>query len=131
EEIGWTGYAFPRLYDRLGLFRGSALLGIIWGIWHLPVIDYLGAATPHGAWWFRFVLAFVAAIAAVRILIGWGYAHTESVLLTQLLHASSTSSLAVFGPPRVTPGQEALWYAVYAAALWCTVAAIHAVSRNN
>jgi CAAX protease family protein len=98
------------------------LLGLLWGAWHIPVIDYLGTATPHGPYWFPFFLAFTNAMTAVRVLIAWLYTNTKSVLLCQLMHASSTGSLVVFSPPNATPAQEALWYAVYAAALWPLVA---------
>jgi hypothetical protein len=85
------------------------------------VIDYLGTATPHGAYWLQYFLAFTAAMMAMRVLIGWIYTNTKSVALAQLMHASSTASLVVFSPGGVTAGQEALWYAVYAAALWLVV----------
>jgi membrane protease YdiL (CAAX protease family) len=122
EEIGWTGFAFPRMRSTYGPLGGSILLGLVWGVWHLPVIDYLGAATPHGTYWMPFVLAFIAAVTAVRVLIGWAYEGTDSVFLAQVLHASSTSSLAIFGPPGVSAAQETLWYAVYAGALWIAIA---------
>jgi uncharacterized protein len=48
EEIGWSGYAFPKMSALHGGFLASVLLGVLWGIWHLPVIDYLGMAAPHG-----------------------------------------------------------------------------------
>ncbi len=48
---------------------------------------------------------------AMRVLIAWTYSNTNSVLLAQLLHASSTGSLAVFSP-HVTAAQESLWYAI-------------------
>jgi hypothetical protein len=53
--------------------------------------------------------------------IGWVYVHTNSVLLSQLLHASSTGSQVVFGPPYLAASQEAFWYAAYAGALWLAV----------
>lgn len=59
----------------------------------------------------------MAVLIALRVLIAWVYNHTGSLLMAQLLHASSTGFLVVLGAPRVTPGQEALWYAVYAAVL--------------
>jgi hypothetical protein len=105
----------------------AILLGMLWGAWHIPVIDYLGTSTPHGAYWFPFFLAFTAALTAMRVLIAWVYSNTNSVLLAQVLHASSTGSLVIFSPPRVTAAQEALWYAIYAAALWFLVAIVFIV----
>ena len=61
---------------------------------------------------------------AMRVLIAWVYSNTKSVLLAQLLHASSTGSLVIFSPPRVTAAQESLWYAVYASASWLVVAIV-------
>jgi membrane protease YdiL (CAAX protease family) len=122
EEIGWMGFAFPRMRRYWGSFASAALLGVLWGTWHLPVIDFLGAATPHGTYLLPFFLAFTAAMTAMRELIAFVYARTKSVLLAQLMHASSTSALAVLSPPGVSAAQEALWYVVYGAALWVLVA---------
>jgi membrane protease YdiL (CAAX protease family) len=124
EEIGWTGYAFPRMRDAMGPLKASIILGLIWSAWHIPVIDYLGTATPHGSFWLPFFLAFAAAMTAMRVIICWIYTHTGSVLLAQLLHAVSTGSLVIFSPPHASAGQEAFWYAVYAGALWLVVSAI-------
>ena len=131
EEIGWTGYAFPKM-ARTGNALGAAiLLGILWGTWHIPVIDYLGAATPHGAYWLEYFLAFTAAMTGMRVLIAWIYTNTKSVALAQLMHASSTGSLVVFSPGGVTARQETMWYAVYAAALWLIVALVAARYRQE
>lgn len=56
-------------------------LGVVWGLWHAPVVDYLGAAAPHGVYWVPFFLTFVAMVMAVRVLIGWIYSNTGSILL--------------------------------------------------
>jgi hypothetical protein len=88
------------------------------------VINFLGTAVPHGAYWLHFFLAFSAAMTAMRVLICWLYEQTKSIPLAQLMHACSTGSLVVFSPPTATAPQEAFWYASYAAALWLLVAAL-------
>jgi membrane protease YdiL (CAAX protease family) len=124
EEIGWMGYAFPQMCRKHSVLAASVVLGLLWGVWHLPVIDYLGSATPHGAYWLRYFLAFTVAMTAMRVLIGWLYANTRSIVAAQLMHVSSTGSLVIFSPPRITAGYETLWYAAYAATLWVAVALV-------
>jgi membrane protease YdiL (CAAX protease family) len=121
EELGWTGFAYPRLGARYGALGGALLLGVLWGLWHLPVADALGAASPHGQYWPAFFASFVALLVALRVLIAWLYTNTGSVLGAQLLHASSTGFLVVLSAPLVSPSQEALWYLAYAALLWLVV----------
>jgi membrane protease YdiL (CAAX protease family) len=124
EEIGWTGFAFPKMSLNLPPLRAAILLGLLWGLWHIPVINFLGTAVPHGSYWLHFFVAFTAAMTAMRVLISWSYAHTKSIPLAQLMHACSTGSLVVFSPPAASAPQEAFWYATYAAALWLLVAAL-------
>ena len=124
EEIGWIGFAFLKLSQTFSPLVAAIVLGLLWGCWHIPVIDYLGTATPHGSYWLRFFFAFTAAMTAMRVLISWLYVHTRSVALAQLMHAASTASLVIFSPPHVSAAQEALWYAAYAAALWLVVIAL-------
>jgi membrane protease YdiL (CAAX protease family) len=120
------GYAFPKMARTGNALGAAVLLGILWSTWHIPVIDYLGAATPHGSYWLQYFLAFTAAMTGMRVLIAWIYTNTKSVALAQLMHASSTGSLVVFSPGGVTARQETMWYAVYAAALWLAVALVAA-----
>jgi membrane protease YdiL (CAAX protease family) len=121
EEIGWMGYAFPKMRSESNGLAPSILLGLLWALWHLPVVNYLGTATPHGAYWLPFFLAFGFAMSAMRVLIAWIYTNTKSVLLAQLMHVSSTGSLVLFSAARVTAAQEAMWYALYGTALWIAV----------
>jgi membrane protease YdiL (CAAX protease family) len=121
EEIGWTGFAYPRMQTRFGALSGALLLGGLWALWHLPVVDALGAASPHGPAWPAFFASFAIVLIALRVLIAWLYANTRSVLGAQLLHASSTGSLVVFGAPAVSPDQEAVWYLAYGLVLWVVV----------
>jgi membrane protease YdiL (CAAX protease family) len=124
EEIGWTGYAFPKIARTMTPFAASILVGLPWGLWHLPVIDFLGTATPHGRYLLPYFLAFIAVLSAMRVRIGWIDTNTRSILLAQCMHASSTGAVVVLSPPRVNAAQEALWYAIYAAALWVAVVVV-------
>jgi membrane protease YdiL (CAAX protease family) len=121
EEIGWMGYAFPKMRSESNGLVPSTLLGLLWALWHLPVINYLGTATPHGVYWLPFFFAFSLAMTAMRVLIAWIYTNTKSVLLAQLMHVSSTGSLVIFSAARVTAAQEAVWYALYGTVLWIAV----------
>jgi uncharacterized protein len=130
EEIGWTGYAYPRMAERSGWLPAALLLGAVWAVWHLPVVDSLGAASPHGRWLPEFFAAFAAALVALRVLIAWTYTRTGSLRLAQLLHASSTGFLVILGAPRVTPAQEALWYALYAVVLAAVAVTVVMLQRQ-
>ena len=130
EEFGWSGFAYPRMCARLGQLPAALLLGLLWGLWHFPVVDSLGVAHPHGHAWPLFFVSFLLILMALRVLIAWLHTTTGSLQLAQLMHASSTGFLVVFGAARVSPGQEAAWYALYGAILSIAAAAVLALSRR-
>ena len=124
EEIGWTGFSFDQLRARRTAFGAAVTLGLLWSLWHLPVVDFLGAVHPHGEYWLPFFLAFGTAMVAMRVLISWVYVNTGSVLGAQLMHVSSTGALVVFSATKVNVRQEVEWYGVYAVALWVIVGVV-------
>jgi uncharacterized protein len=84
EEVGWRGYALPRLAQRMGFARGSMLLGVIWACWHLPQFFVLGADTYGQSF-----PIWAAEVTALSVAIAWLYAHSNgSLLLTMLMHAA-------------------------------------------
>lgn len=74
EEPGWRGFALPRLQQRHSALVATLILGLAWGIWHVPLYGLAGFVVP-------LVLAFFYT---------WLYNKTGSVLLCILLHASFT-----------------------------------------
>lgn len=84
EEIGWRGYALPRLSHRFGLGTASLVLGIIWALWHLPLFYLPGADTYHQSF-----PIYALQVTALSVAFAWLYAQTQgSLLLTMLLHAA-------------------------------------------
>ena len=112
EEIGWMGFAYPKLRRRFSVLPAAAILGLFWGLWHAPVIDFLGAASPHSkgsAGVFRGLCSRHGRHACPDRLVL--RTHPTSVALAQLIHISSTGALVVLSPSAVSPAQEAAWYA--------------------
>lgn len=131
EEIGWTGFALPKMSRAENTLGPAIVLGLLWGCWHIPVISYLGTTAPHHHFWLRYFLAFVAVMTAMRVIMSWLYSNRGSVVSAQLLHFSSTGSLVVLSPGHVSAAQEVLWYVVYAAVLWIIVGIVVAVAGKS
>lgn len=88
EEIGWRGYALPRLAARFGLARASLLLGVIWGCWHLPQFFIRESDTYRQSF-----VVYVLGVMALSVVLAWLWERTgRSLLLTMLLHAAWNNS---------------------------------------
>jgi CAAX protease family protein len=101
EELGWRGYALPRLQSRMSAVSAGLLIGVIWACWHLP---YFAFADVHPlVFWIGFPL-FAAVIIAESLLATWLYNSTRgSVLATFIFHWSITAGSVV----PVVPGVAA------------------------
>lgn len=82
EELGWRGFALPLLQRKLAPFWAGLVVGILWGIWHLPA--FMLSGTPQSAWPFApFFLGSVAiSVIATRLF----NAARGSILLPALFH---------------------------------------------
>ena len=95
EEFGWRGYLLPRLLH-LGPVRSMALVGVIWGIWHAPIIVQGHNYPGHPAVGVVLMIAFTT---AWSVILGWLFLASRSVLAPTIGHASINSpaaSLAAF-----------------------------------
>ena len=128
EELGWTGFAIPRLTARYGVLGTGLIVGPAWGAWHLLQMWWVGGtsseALPLALFLPLFFLSAVAILTAYRVLMVWVYDRTGSLLVAVLMHASYIfSTLFVFAPP--TTGAPFLTYSgVFAVALWVVVAVV-------
>lgn len=123
EEIGWTGFAAPRLLQRHSVFTAGLFIGLPWAIWH-ALADLTGNIDAMGFGWFGwFAVFWLATLPAYRILMTWVYANTGSVLLGMLMHTGYTGWLFVFFPD-TSQENSLLWQGAFAVALWLLVAAV-------
>ena len=95
EEIGWRGYALPRLQARRSALSASLILGVIWGFYHLPLYFTGQAFRPPSLF-----PPFVIGVIALSVILTWVYNSSGgSLLMVVLIHATFNLPLTLFLEP--------------------------------
>jgi membrane protease YdiL (CAAX protease family) len=116
EEIGWRGFALPRLTARIGARGASVLLGAIWAAWHLPLFFIPGTSTTGQS----FPL-YLLQVTALSVAFAWLYWRTGgSLLLTMLLHAAVNNTKDIV--PSFVEGATTVFAPSSSPVAWLTVA---------
>jgi membrane protease YdiL (CAAX protease family) len=128
EEVGWTGFAVPRLRLRYGVFGTGIIVGVVWGAWHFLQSLWIGGTYAGTVPLILYVpLSFFAGVAqltAYRVLMVWVYDGTESLLVAALMHGSLTTSTIFIFTPAATGAAFLTYVWALAAVLWAVVAAV-------
>jgi membrane protease YdiL (CAAX protease family) len=82
EEIGWRGYALPRLQTRWNALTSSLIVGLVWALWHLPLFMMVGTLQHELGDPF---ISFLIKITASSILYTWLYNNTKHSLWSAIL----------------------------------------------
>lgn len=100
EEIGWRGFALPRLQEKYNGLVSSLILGVIWTFWHLPFF-YLTGATQVGIP----MPIYLMLVVTITIYITWLYNNTRgSLIITILAHfIYNLSSTLIAGAVSLMP----------------------------
>ena len=115
EEVGWRGYALPRLSTRFGLGPSSLMLGVIWAVWHLPLFFIPGTSTTGQS----FPL-YLLQVIALSVALAWLWWRTGgSLLLTMLLHAAVNNTKDIV--PSAVEGADAVFGLSTSVVAWVTV----------
>lgn len=134
EELGWTGFALPRLRRRYGVLTTGLVMGLLWAAWHFPM--FAGTTDPSGALTPALVVVvfLFAWLPPYRVLMVWVYDRTESLLVAILMHApisatafilASLGSEATSGIALLTP------VLVWGAAFWAIVGGVAWVNGGH
>lgn len=82
EEYGWRYYFGPFLQNRFGEVKGVLILGVLWGLWHLPInIFYYSPQT-----WLQSILAQQITCICLGIFFAYTYQKTKNIWVPVLLH---------------------------------------------
>ncbi len=126
EELGWTGFAIPRLRLRYGVLTTGIILGVVWGAWHF-LVNFWGSGDSSGAFSLALFLpqflSSVGILPAYRVLMVWVYGRTGSLLVAILMHASLTANTLIL-MPQATGAQAMAYDLVLTAVLWVVIAAV-------
>lgn len=86
EEVGWRGYALPRLEKRHSALTATLMLGVAWALWHLPAFFYKDTYVAMGL--VAGLPLLLLSILAASIIFTWLYNNTGgSLLMVILFHA--------------------------------------------
>ena len=129
EEIGWTGFAIPRMRLRYSIITTGLIVGLIWGAWHFLL--FWENNSFSGVFPLALLLARLFSwLPAYRILMVWIYDRTESLLVVLFMHMGLVATLTIIDP--VLTGRDLLTFIlVRAAVLWFIVAVVNMASRGQ
>lgn len=106
EEFGWRGYALPALTTKLGWRSASLIIGVIWGLWHLPL--FFMASTPQAhmpiAW-------FIVSTMAQSVMFAWVFRHSgQSIVPALVMHTSINAWVNII--PIIPVGRDTQLFAI-------------------
>lgn len=136
EELGWMGFAVPRLRLQYSVLTTGLIAGVLWGAWHVFGNDLWGGPTAGGGAPYSEKLPvsvfmtmtgltlLVGQLPAFRVLMVWVYDRTGSLLIAMLMHASLDAATFILGPLAMSALTSFKYGIGVAVAMWLVVAAV-------
>jgi uncharacterized protein len=116
EEVGWRGFALPRLQLRLDAIWAALVLGVLWALWHLP--ELISDPTRQ-----RPPVQFLLWALALSVIFSWLYNSTNGSLPVVIIcHAAIDTAGRFMLPEFVGDGYQLVWW--FMVALYVLVAVV-------
>lgn len=110
EEIGWRGFALPRLQAERGALVASLVLGVFWGLWHIPA--WIGQGLSFGV---EPMTIRILGLVATAFVFTWIYnGSAGSLVPVVLFHASIAAKNYLFPSLATQTDEILLWLFVFA-----------------
>ncbi len=118
EELGWRGLMFPALAERFGPIAAALIVGLVWGLWHLPA-DYIGLKATGGWFWLAFLVNGPFVLTGHALMMAWLWRWTSGNLVAMLLYHLGITASAMLSPsPGVAALDQIAAAAIGAAVVW-------------
>ncbi|MEI1279612.1 lysostaphin resistance A-like protein [Leptospira venezuelensis] len=86
EEIGWRGYALPKLQKRFQALTSTMILTIGWAVWHIPLFFYRPGYVEMGIFG---IIGWLMSLLTGAILLTWLFNSTRgSILIVAIFHGT-------------------------------------------
>jgi membrane protease YdiL (CAAX protease family) len=138
QELGWTGFAVPRLRQRYGILSTGLIVGLLFGVWTGLIVFWesgyqAGGFSHTGELSLALYLPVVLLSWQVvyRVLMVWVYDRTTSLLLAMLMQASLVTCWTAFTPKALVGGALVIYYLILTAVLGAVVAALTLVNGRR
>lgn len=126
EELGWRGFALPRLLERYTPLAASLLLGALWAVWHFPYAltegTFLSEVPLH---WFLLNLL------GVSIIYTWIFVNTNGSLLPVLLFHAAGNTISNLLPILPPAAVDLRIYYITIVINWAIALVVFFVSLRN
>jgi membrane protease YdiL (CAAX protease family) len=110
EEFGWRGYAQRPLQEKFGVIPASLLIGVIWGLWHLPL--WVMPGDGHSTYPF---LAFLLMTTSISVVYAWIFNQSgQKLILVIFFHAMNNTAAPLIPFLHMQDGKPETAYWVYA-----------------
>lgn len=97
EEIAWRGFLVPELKQSMPFWKTSLIIGLIWSIWHFPIILFADYRNSF-PWWYA-IPVFTAGLVIYSFVLAWLRFKSNSIWPCVLMHATSNLVIqSIFDP---------------------------------
>ncbi|MEF8791796.1 MAG: type II CAAX endopeptidase family protein [Haloarculaceae archaeon] len=90
EEPGWRGLALPVLQRRIGAFRASIAIGVIWAVWHVPLFLMPGSSQAGTPFWL-----YAPAVVGISVIATWLYNEAGGRVLVPVVFHTLSNAVSV------------------------------------
>ncbi len=112
EEYGWRYFLQPILQKKFGMVRGVLVLGIAWGVWHLPINFFYYSSPSAGL---ISLTGQLITCVTLGIFYGWAYLKTDNIWTVVILHFINNNLVPIITgnyTEEVLQNQDVTWNGV-------------------